>query len=68
MDHLSWIMPPEDTTPIYDTFSDEHLFVIMEAPWYADIVNYLVTNQFPLGIHTLVKGQNQEGGENVCMG
>ena len=46
-DHLSRIVSPEDGIPICDTFPDEHLFAAKEAPWYADIVNYLVTSQFP---------------------
>ncbi|XP_052626717.1 uncharacterized protein LOC128133362 [Lactuca sativa] len=47
VDHLSRIVSPEDGIPICDTFPDEHLFAAKEAPWYADIVNYLVTSQFP---------------------
>ncbi|KAL7593345.1 hypothetical protein Lser_V15G31513 [Lactuca serriola] len=46
-DHLSRVVSPEDGIPICDTFPDEHLFAAKEAPWYADIVNYLVTSQFP---------------------
>lgn len=47
-DHLSRIISPEDATPIYDTFSGEHLFETKEAPWYVHIVNNMVSNQFPL--------------------
>ncbi|KAI3690179.1 hypothetical protein L2E82_48154 [Cichorium intybus] len=46
-DHLSRIIAPEDSTPIRDTFPDEHLFATKVAPWYADLVNYLVTKEFP---------------------
>jgi hypothetical protein len=40
----------EDATPISETFLDEQLMHISHnlAPWYADIVNYLVTDQMPL--------------------
>ncbi|KAL0548816.1 hypothetical protein IC582_013290 [Cucumis melo] len=34
--------------PIREDFPDEHLFQTnLQAPWYADIVNYLVTGNFP---------------------
>lgn len=45
-DHLSCIVDPKDTTPIHDTFLDEHLFATQMAPQYANIVNYIVTNQY----------------------
>jgi hypothetical protein len=40
----------EDATPISETFPDEQLMHIAHnpAPWFADIVNYLVTDQMPL--------------------
>ena len=44
-DHLSRLVM--ETTceglPIGDTFPDEQLFPLVHCPWYADIVNYLVT-------------------------
>ena len=33
--------------PIGDTFPDEQLFSLVHCPWYADIVNYLMTGQIP---------------------
>ena len=33
--------------PIGDTFPGEQLFALVHCPWYADIVNYLVTRQIP---------------------
>ena len=33
--------------PIGETFPDEQLFALVHCPWYADIVNYLVTGQIP---------------------
>ena len=33
--------------PIGNSFPDEQLFAIVHCPWYADIVNYLVTGQIP---------------------
>jgi hypothetical protein len=51
-DHLSRLTVDiaEDTTPISKTFPDEQLMYIAHhlVPWFADIVNYLVTGQVPL--------------------
>ena len=33
--------------PINEDFPDENLLAIFKEPWFADIVNYLVTNQTP---------------------
>ena len=48
-DHLSWLV--SETTseglPIGDTFPDGQLFALVHCPWYANIVNYLVTGQIP---------------------
>jgi hypothetical protein len=40
----------EVATPISETLPDEQLMHIAYnlAPWFADIVNYLITNQMPL--------------------
>ena len=48
-DHLSWLVPAttSEGLPIGDTFLDEQLFALVHYPWYADIVNYLVTGQIP---------------------
>jgi hypothetical protein len=46
-DHLSRLTVDftEDAVPIAETFPDEQLMHISQihAPWFADIVNYLVT-------------------------
>jgi hypothetical protein len=51
-DHLSRITIDfiEEATPISETFPDEQLMHIAHthSPWFADIVNYLVTGQMPL--------------------
>ena len=50
-DHLSRI-PGNISTPLNDAFPDEHLLWIDNSshhPWYAHIINYLVTNQLPQG-------------------
>ena len=48
-DHLSRLV--SETTfeglPIGDTFPDEQLFDLVHYPWYAEIVNYLVTGKIP---------------------
>jgi hypothetical protein len=40
----------EDTSPISESFPDEQLMQIAHnpAPWFVDIVNYLVPSQIPL--------------------
>ena len=46
--HLSRIPnPPCNELPINDDFPDEKLLAVFREPWFADIVNYLVTNQTP---------------------
>jgi hypothetical protein len=51
-DHLSRLTLDytEDAIPISETFPDEQLMHIAQnpAPWFAYIVNYLVTGQMPL--------------------
>ncbi|KAM1011482.1 hypothetical protein ACFX13_047585 [Malus domestica] len=47
-DHLSRLVREEKILPISETFPDEQLLSIqVSAPWYADLVNYLVTKQVP---------------------
>ena len=48
-DHLSHLVSEtiSEGLPISDTFPDEQLFALVHCPWYADIVNYLVTGQIP---------------------
>ncbi|XP_068319605.1 uncharacterized protein [Pyrus communis] len=49
-DHLSRMIHEEHehAVPIPETFPDEQLLSIeVSEPWYADLVNYLVTKQFP---------------------
>jgi hypothetical protein len=49
-DHLSRLRTKDiQTETIRETFSDEQLYVLhfSTRPWYADLVNYLVTKEFP---------------------
>ena len=48
-DHLSRLICDEsfENKPINDTFPDEQLFEISVIPWFADIVNFLVTEKIP---------------------
>jgi hypothetical protein len=52
VDHLSRLTMDftKDATPIFKTFPNEQLMHIAHnpAPWYVDIMNYLVTSQMPL--------------------
>src|SRR4051812_38879588 len=43
-DHLSRILINHEKTPLCETFPDEQLMNVTQIPWYADIVNYLVTD------------------------
>ncbi|CAN6687765.1 unnamed protein product [Malus baccata var. baccata] len=45
-DHLSRMVHNEESLPILETFPDEQLLSIkVSAPWYADIVNFLVSKR-----------------------
>lgn len=47
-DHLSRLPHKDPPQPINDEFPDEQIFSMQQTlPWYADIVNYLVTNSLP---------------------
>ncbi|CAN6544562.1 unnamed protein product [Malus baccata var. baccata] len=47
-DHLNRLVHEEDSLPILETFPDEQLLSLeVSEPWYADLVNYLVTKQVP---------------------
>ena len=49
-DHLSRLEKPEDQLEINERFPDEQLFSVTiqpKTPWYADIVNYLVSGNLP---------------------
>ena len=50
VDHLSRLTVEGKFEPkesIRDSFPDEQLFVVTALPWYANIVNYLVTRETP---------------------
>lgn len=41
----------EDELHLQEMFLDEQLFFVsVTLPWYANIVNYLVTNMLPAGL------------------
>ncbi|KAL0370479.1 UNVERIFIED_CONTAM: Retrovirus-related Pol polyprotein from transposon.6 [Sesamum angustifolium] len=47
-DHLSRLVTNNDPSPLNDEFLDEHLHIVREiTPWYADLVNFLVTGTLP---------------------
>ncbi|KAL8092004.1 hypothetical protein AgCh_034328 [Apium graveolens] len=56
-DHLSRLENPDSTSHdkilINESFPDEQLFAVQEEePWFADIVNYLVSNIMPPNMNT----------------
>ena len=48
-EHLFWLEFNDVTNelPIRDDFPNEHLFTVNQLPWYAHIVNYLVSGELP---------------------
>ncbi|CAN6554879.1 unnamed protein product [Malus baccata var. baccata] len=57
-DHLSRLVREEESLPISETFPDEQLLSIeVSTPWYADLVNFLVSKQVP---NTLSKVQRDK--------
>ena len=48
-DHLSRLTTDSrsDITPIDDYFPDESLFSIFIVPWFANIVNFLISGKLP---------------------
>ena len=56
--HLSQLRTKDiQVETIRETIPDEQLYVLHSStrPWYADLVNYLVTKQFPPGLSTSQK-------------
>jgi len=50
-DHLSRLDNGKSGNPLSDYFPDETLYDITNSlPWYADIVNYIVTKAFPIDL------------------
>lgn len=51
----------DDGKPIGETFPDEHLYILEGRidiePWYADIVNYLVTRELPRDMNLYYKNK-----------
>ena len=44
--HLGIIVQKQDGNPVREHFFDEYLFKLdLHTPWYADIVNYVVTGK-----------------------
>ncbi|CAN6544184.1 unnamed protein product [Malus baccata var. baccata] len=56
-DHLSRLVREEESLPISETFPDEQLLSIVSTPWYAVLVNFLVSKQVP---NTLSKVQRDK--------
>ena len=47
-DHLSRLLTNKEEQLLREAFPEEQLLAVdSSAPWYADIVNFLVTNQLP---------------------
>ena len=53
-DHLSRLenMPQEDHSSIKEEFSDEFLMAIYKSPWYADLVNFVVSGVIPSDLNS----------------
>ena len=49
-DHLSRLLTNRENLPLRESFLKEQLLAIdSSVPWYANIVNFLVTNQLSVG-------------------
>jgi hypothetical protein len=52
-DHLSRLIHERETLPLQESFPDEQLLHVTDtSPWFADIVNYLVTKKIPSDLTT----------------
>ena len=50
-DHLSRLDNEDRRNPLTDCFPDETLYAITDRlPWYANMVNYIVTKTFPIDL------------------
>jgi hypothetical protein len=59
-DHLSRLRTEDiQTETIRETFLDEQLYVLYSStrPWHANLMNYLVTKEFPPGLSTSQKNK-----------
>ena len=58
-DHLSRLTVESQCAPIDDAFPDEHLLALSmrQAPWFADIANYLASGVIP---HDLSSHQKKQ--------
>ena len=55
-DHLNRPVNNEDLRPLKDFFLDKQLLAMEDStPWYADLLNYLVTKRLPIGVITITK-------------
>jgi hypothetical protein len=60
--HLSWLRIEDiQTKTIRETFPNEQLYVLHSStrPCYIDLMNYLVTKEFPPGLSTSQKDKLQ---------
>lgn len=66
-DHLSHLLLKEELMPLKDEFPNEHLFLVtLWTLWYADIVNYLVTNTLPAKLSRAQKDRIKKNNSNMC--
>nr|KAJ0213977.1 hypothetical protein LSAT_V11C400224130 [Lactuca sativa] len=57
----------ETPLPLRDEFPDEHLFSLTQSiPWYADIVNFLVSKRIPTHSHVLKKTSSKVMQNSMC--
>ncbi|KAL3577368.1 hypothetical protein D5086_022651 [Populus alba] len=69
-DHLSRLTTDSrsDITPIDDYFPDESLFSVSTMPWFANIVNFLVSGQLPAHWSTQDKRKFLERSKELFIG
>ncbi|KAK4397589.1 Retrovirus-related Pol polyprotein from transposon [Sesamum angolense] len=61
-DHLSRLVTNNDPSPLNDEFPNEHLHIVRGiTPWYADLVNFLVTGTLPRDLSRAKKTKKKRG-------
>ena len=68
-DHLSCLIHEEEVLPLKEDFSDEQLLAMASStPWYANIVNYLVTKKVPQDLSRAKNFKLMKSVKEICVG
>ena len=68
-DHLKQLVDNSESTPLQDEFPVENLFSVSRViPWYADLVNFLLTKTLPDELSRAKKDKIKKRGKILCLG